>query len=734
MSLNNVYNWIFISPSTYIDDEVNKALSEILIRHSALYGIDSNLANIAYSEREKTKKYFETVIDQSVYMTEDHKRIRSFIIDWYSANKAELTKLKELKDVNILTNEELNKFILSLGFPYPENIISRSNKIKFLIELVNNYQRKGTLHALANVIFLYGLRDVNISEWWIRYDETRKDKIYAKSNVVYPFNNRFDPTMEKILSLEQFISNNPFWHQTYEDIESDFEHNRISLPSITSTISIDSNSSLTDLEPIVSIFQRKVRETYDFWIGYTLVPIFNLINLDHPPVIIDILNIPPTNFDKTQPKIVLVGPNPIEEFYEQERKFAFWNTSNQKWEFIQPENEQSVIGGENSTIHRNNLLKYSEGDNKWTAYSPGKDAALVAMTGPYDFIVNSITFDLILTGQDEYTHVYNGFEWVNLNVNIPKERFLNRNQNIYRNIPLTQFSSLYSIFDLMIAFSYLHQGTYNKQYNLDNNKSYIFYNGEYVPLDIGFEFTPSVFSPYRDDIDEFYETGYDDIINEYNNLIKTKSYWLTGTESELNSARNVRDERISDYIDKFTLKLTYEPQSGTTPQEHPGQFLKAVNPQFYNEINNLVDAESGDKKLVLENMMVDFEDYVTNIMGLPHTSFAYIQEGGVFYSKKLMPVINFFKPYRVRLMDFNTNLLINSPLLDSLIPQDETKESFEDQYVEKLFPGRLYVDTLEGDFPKLRAESDPRFDYGLGTDDVFYIDIEDNLDNPYWEE
>ena len=104
---------------------------------------------LSLSEKNNVMEFFRQIIDQKAYSTEDHKRIRQFLADWYSSHRTMVTQTKKYNDPFGLSAEALNELLSSFGFPYPTEIISASRKASFLLDLINLYQKKGTPSILV---------------------------------------------------------------------------------------------------------------------------------------------------------------------------------------------------------------------------------------------------------------------------------------------------------------------------------------------------------------------------------------------------------------------------------------------------------------------------------------------------------------------------------------------------------------------------------------------------------
>jgi hypothetical protein len=822
MLSTNTQDWIFINPETYVNDEVNTTLSDIIREYSSYLELDTNISNLAYAEREKVKTFFEKIIDQSVYNSKDHEKIRTLLIDWYASHRTEITKARKSSDLNLLTNEELNEFMLSYGFPYPRNISSRSNRIQFLSNLINNYRKKGTSETLANIISLYGLRNIFISEWWIRYDTRRTNRFYARSNIVHPQNLRNNRSLELEKSYEEFIVDNPHWQMTYDELVKAYydspselnlsdvdalpnvfpRNNKISLPSITNVVSIEARSNLVDMEIACATYQRKMQESLNFWVMYSLIPI-KVNDIANFTIVTSMYNTPPSvedmNADLPYFKIeqdlgeynghnnvYLVGPDPTDEWAGQdfERKLVKYNSSDSSWALLDlsTSTKWSIFLRSDSVSNANNLLVYNSSLSNWSVYSTfSKDACFPAISH-----LDSTS------SVNKFTMVYNGDEWVDLHSYIPTERILNRNENIFRDIPLNNFTSLYSLLEIQLAIAYLHNGGYSvpssSTYKVFSQFNYN--GGDNTPLDRGYTElfrSNNTRLPLRNDIDELYYTdaAYEPIKIEYRNLVYDQNILDMNNDKFTTfrhlpidhdyyvlSPREMQDIKKQQYYTKFTKKIhrkknsfsLYSNMNGDfhiRAQMFPELYLKAINPTFLDEINTQVGSEN--TALILENILVDFENYAINTMNIIDTPFAYIQTGGEFYNQKLKTVVNFFKPFRVRILEFLTKFDIYNPLLDSQLVKDNINEfNITEQFIEKPFPRNLGTNigeivtaleagtddyTVEDSFMyvpqdqygKYNSSNDevlvnPVLDYlmghGLATEDYYVVNIEHTISEP----
>lgn len=233
--------------------------------------VDSNLdyktKQLAYSEKQKIISFFESIIDQPIYDSNDHKRLRRMIIDWYAGIRTSISELKDGSDPFNLPTEALNEMIRSFGFPYPHKIISNNLKAQFILNVVELYKNKGTPKALVRALQTYfGLSDVVLSEWWIHRNAI--GQFVARSKPVIPRVLRNNPDMIAELSYNTFISSDPLWRLSEADLSRLYSESKITLPSITSQISLQGTIDISrDLSAALAILNRKLQESYEFWIA-----------------------------------------------------------------------------------------------------------------------------------------------------------------------------------------------------------------------------------------------------------------------------------------------------------------------------------------------------------------------------------------------------------------------------------------------------------------------------------
>lgn len=224
--------------------------------------LPDKLKQIAYSERSKVSSFFNTVLDQYPYFTNDHIRFRRFLLEWYATHRSIITKSKKSLDPYNLPEDEQDEMIRSMGFPYPDKVISEQ-KAQFILNLVNLYKKRGTPTVFVSALqSFFGLSNVILSEWWLKRNSI--GEFVFSSKPIVP-KNLTDPTLFMNMNYETFVSGDPLWHLTLADVTNLYNTEAITLPSITPYISIQAAIQTDNLIPILSIVSRELQECYDYW-------------------------------------------------------------------------------------------------------------------------------------------------------------------------------------------------------------------------------------------------------------------------------------------------------------------------------------------------------------------------------------------------------------------------------------------------------------------------------------
>ena len=243
---------------------------------------DPNLSELtttlATSEKEIVIQYFEQIIDQDTFKTDDMKRLREMLIDWYSSHKTIATTQRYSSDVHQIPNQQLSELFRSFGFPYGLNLVPLTTKANFFLDLVNFYKKKGTPETLVDVLDYYGFSDTDLIEYWLQKDEY--GNLIFRGESVRLAASGSTLLLDSDVPFEKLTDGDPHWLQSKDKIESLLQTNKINLPSKSPYYSLSSIFSLYNITISLSILFRIVEDQYDrFMSGLELpynTPIKNL--------------------------------------------------------------------------------------------------------------------------------------------------------------------------------------------------------------------------------------------------------------------------------------------------------------------------------------------------------------------------------------------------------------------------------------------------------------------------
>lgn len=226
---------------------------------------DPNLSELtttlATSEKEITNTYFEQIIDQPTFTSNDYRMLRQMIIDWYSSHKTIATTQKYVSDVHQLPNDHLSELFKSFGFPIGLNLVPLSSKANFFLDLVNFYKKKGTPETLVDVLDYYGFSDTDLIEYWLQKDEYGNLIFRGESVRLAAAGSTL--LLDSDVPYNKLVDTDPHWFQTKEQILNLVDQRKINLPSKTPYFSLSSIFSLFQITISLSILFRVVEDQYN---------------------------------------------------------------------------------------------------------------------------------------------------------------------------------------------------------------------------------------------------------------------------------------------------------------------------------------------------------------------------------------------------------------------------------------------------------------------------------------
>lgn len=241
--------------------------------------MDTKLKSTAEDSKAKSTTLFNESIDQLCHSTDDYKRLKNFLIAWYSSLKTFPTIMKGVSDIRILPDEHLNELFKSFGFDIGLNEIPKANKIDFFYDLVNLYKIKGTPESLERALVYFGIPEVDLIEYWLQYDEDR--------NLVFRpqlLSNKANISTLKDLEFDYTTSLDCHWMYTADEINALFNNNKIAFPSKTPYFGLRPTVQLIGniINPIMCILTRLILDQYEAYMSGspptkdTHLPIFDV--------------------------------------------------------------------------------------------------------------------------------------------------------------------------------------------------------------------------------------------------------------------------------------------------------------------------------------------------------------------------------------------------------------------------------------------------------------------------
>lgn len=232
------------------------------LKSGDLSDLESNTTALAKSEQSNTENLFTNKFDVSAFMSNDYKMLRSFLIDWYTANKTILVTQRKANDVFSLPKNHLNELLTSFGYNVELNNITRINEANLMLDLVNLYKIKGTPKALANILAYFGMNRLDVSEYYLQKNEDGnlifRPTICIQNN---PMGLSVNPSD---LDFDLVTNDDPHWMSTRDEILSLFNNGDITFPIKSPYLGLRPLYFIDkELIFISAILSKKVKDEYD---------------------------------------------------------------------------------------------------------------------------------------------------------------------------------------------------------------------------------------------------------------------------------------------------------------------------------------------------------------------------------------------------------------------------------------------------------------------------------------
>jgi len=224
--------------------------------------LDTNLIILAEDSKAKATTLFSENIDLTCHMTDDYKRLKNFLIPWYASLRSFGSTMRHASDVRSLPEDHLNTLINSFGFVDSLQEISHSNKIDFFYDLVNLYKIKGTPEAVERVLGYFGISDVELVEYWLKYDQSG-DLVFHPEKISSPTQGSLILNPSDV-DFEYITNQDPHWFLSKNQVNQLFLNNRIAFPSKSPYFGIRPIAQLfgKTTTPTIAILSRMVQDQY----------------------------------------------------------------------------------------------------------------------------------------------------------------------------------------------------------------------------------------------------------------------------------------------------------------------------------------------------------------------------------------------------------------------------------------------------------------------------------------
>jgi len=221
--------------------------------------IDVNTQVLSKSEQAVATQLFENTIDQLVYTTDDYKRLRNLLINWYASHRTIVSTQKQVSDIFSMPEVQLDELFKSFGYIFSTKPLSFLTKANFFLDLVNLYKIKGTPQSIIDILGYYGLTDIDLAEYWLEFDTSdrlvfRSERYLPPGVIDIPFAN---------IPFADVVQRDPRWILTETNIRNLLTVNNIGLPSKSPYFSIRPRYDLSKLNIIMSILSRHVQDQHD---------------------------------------------------------------------------------------------------------------------------------------------------------------------------------------------------------------------------------------------------------------------------------------------------------------------------------------------------------------------------------------------------------------------------------------------------------------------------------------
>ncbi len=256
-------------------------LFEILtyLKTGTYSSLDNNIKILSENEKAKSQLFFENIIDQNCFISNDYIRLKNFLIDWYSSHKTIISSQRQSSDIFYLPEKHINELFKSFGFNISLNLLSSYTKANLFLDLVNLYKIKGTPEALFSILSYFGFSNCDIAEYWLKKDNL--------GNLIFRSESIISSQAETIswadITFNDMTTNDPHWMQTYQQVINLLNQNKLALPVKSPYIGVRPIYDIVSMNAVCAALSRRFRDDYNEWLisGQTSNDKINLTNLQY---------------------------------------------------------------------------------------------------------------------------------------------------------------------------------------------------------------------------------------------------------------------------------------------------------------------------------------------------------------------------------------------------------------------------------------------------------------------
>jgi len=620
--------------------------------------IDTSVAQTTVDNKIISQKFFENVLDQISFNTDDYNRLRRLFIDWNASMRSLISVARRTSNPFSLDKNLLETAIRSFGFNHSDILNSKQDRAILLLSLVNAYKSKGTPQTLNDMLAIFGLDNVAIYEWWLMPQDNID--VYFEGRKLDLGDNFSTFVNKRYMSWSTFQDiGDPHWTYTKEqilDLQNDPDQ-VIKLPSISPYFSIVAGTDLEEENKILAILARLLSDQYSNF----------LTTANQPPqdLLIDISGM-----------VVSLTTLYLGILY------SYWNYCD--W------------------LKYGKLIDYIAEEfqiNPQTDYLPyifeqpyAYEKLLFWCSIRVDSDGNHEPLDIFATGMPYGLYPLSGSPFVPYPIDM---QFF---------VVYPSYQSVYSDDNLKFDFSKISfDGTVlypdpnnwpsyptDLQYLHDNTNILENYNSEIKNRPDLTDSIKQALEAY--DLVVERPDDRDDAITKYQYFIEwyARNQNLNFTQNKMDPARildglspvqtesNLPTGSLGDTIlvrqGPGNLPTVYEKTSGGWQVLPNGLSIGnlGLNPQFKQWMDERVGTDYNEFLTLTRDLLKELDIFVATYIQRSQVELSDLLLG-VLQIEKLVPIVNFFKPARARFLSFDLQHIFNNPLEDSIFADDDVE-------------------------------------------------------------